>query len=209
VLARRIGTAAEVNLRKPPPLDRPLELEAEDSAVRLLDGADTIANGKACELSISVPDAPSMANARTAVDEYVGFRAHPFPECFTCGPHRDHHDGLHIFPGKVQGLTMVATPWTPDPSLPAEEGRVATEVMWAALDCPTGFGCHFFIDAKPAVLARLRGHVVKPALIGIPHVVIGWPIEKEGRKHEGGSAIFTIDGELLAYAAGLWIELKE
>jgi hypothetical protein len=38
--------------------------------------------------------------------------------------------------------------------------------------------------------------------------VIGWPIGEDGRKREGGSAIFTIDGELLASAAGLWIELK-
>lgn len=78
--------------------------------------------------------------------------------------------------------------------------------MWAALDCPTGFGCHFFSDATPAVLARLRGHVLKAGRIGSPHIVIGWEIGHEGRKHEGGSAIFTIEGELLAYAAGLWIE---
>ncbi len=208
VLARRIGATAEVNLRKPPPLDRTLELEAEDSVVKLLDAGETVAEGTACEMSISVPDPPSMADARSAVDQFTGFREHPFPECFTCGPHRDHHDGLHIFPGTVHGMTMVATPWVPDPSLPAEDGLVSTEVLWAALDCPTAFGCQFFSDAKPAVLARLRGHVAKSARIGAPHIVIGWPIEKEGRKHEGGSAIFTIDGELLAYAAGLWIELK-
>jgi hypothetical protein len=208
VLARRIGATAEVNLRKPPPLDRSLAMEADGSVVKLVDGADTVADGTACEMDISVPDPPSIANARSAVDQFTGFREHPFPECFTCGPHRDHHDGLHIFPGRVHGLNMVATPWVPDPSLPAKDGLVATEVSWAALDCPTAFGCQFFSDVKPAVLVRLRAHVAKAARIGSPHIVIGWPIEKQGRKHEGGSAIFTLDGELLAYAAGLWVELK-
>ena len=208
VLARRIGAAAEVNLRKPPPLERPLELEIENSSVRLMDGDVLVADATASEVTISVPDAPSMTSTRTAVDEYVGFHEHPFPGCFTCGPHRDHHDGLNIFPGNVNGSDLVATPWTPDPSLPAEDGHVTSEVMWAALDCPTGFGCHFVRGARPAVLARLRAHVVRPARIGCPHIVIGWPIGTDGRKREGGSAIFTVDGELVASAAGLWIELK-
>ena len=208
MLARRIGAAAEVNLRKPPPLERPLELEVEDSAVKLMDGDELVAEAHESDASVSVPDAPSMADTRAAVDRYVGFREHPFPGCFTCGPHRDHHDGLNIFPGKVDGGHVVATPWTPDPSLPAEDGLVTSEVMWAALDCPTGFGCHFVEGAKPAVLARLRAHVLRRAPIGTPLIVIGWPIGEDGRKREGGSAIFTIDGELLASAAGLWIELR-
>jgi len=197
-----------VNLRKPPPLERPLELEAENSTARLMDGDELVAEAGKSDVGISVPDAPSMVDTRSAVDQYVGFREHPFPGCFTCGPHRDHHDGLNIFPGKVDGGNLVATPWTPDPSLPAEDGLVTSEVMWAALDCPTGFGCHFVKGAKPAVLARLRAHVLRCAPIGSPLIVIGWPIGEDGRKREGGSAIFTIDGELLASAAGLWIELK-
>jgi hypothetical protein len=208
VLARRIGPSAEVNLRKPPPIDRPLELAVEDSGVKLLDGDEAVADGTACEIGIPVPDAPSMSAARVATERFTGFNEHPFPECFTCGPHRDHHDGLNIFPGEVDGMRIVATPWAPDPSLPVEDGLVAPEVMWAALDCPTGLGCQFFEDAKPALLARMRGHVAKRARIGAPHIAIGWPIEKEGRKHEGGSAIFTAGGELLAYATGLWIELR-
>ena len=39
-------------------------------------------------------------------------------------------------------------------------------------------------------------------------MVIGWPIGRDGRKSEGGSAVFTADGELLARARGLWIELR-
>jgi hypothetical protein len=210
VLARDIGDAAVVNLRKPPPLDHSLRLAQEPDGAKLFDGEEVVADGAPDDgSSIDVPEPPSMAQAQAAVERYVGFRQHPFPECFVCGPHRDHHDGLHIFPGPVADRDVVASPWTPDPSLPRDDGVVATEVVWAALDCPTGFGCAFFRDTKPAVLARLRGTVVGQVEIGRPHIAIGWPIGQEGRKREGGSALFTLDGELIAHAAGLWIELRE
>jgi hypothetical protein len=209
VLARHIGDAAVVNLRKPPPLDLALRLAEESNGVRLLDGEDVVADGGPDDVGIEVPDPPSLAGARAAVERYVGFQDHPFPECFVCGPHRDHHDGLNIFPGAVADRDIVASPWTPDPSLPRDDGTIATEVVWAALDCPTGFGCAFSKNAKPAVLARLRARVLGEVEVGRPHIAIGWPIGQDGRKREGGSALFTLHGELIAYAAGLWIELRQ
>ena len=187
-----------------------MNLAAQSSAITLLDGEEVVADGEPDEVGIDVPEPPSLEKARAAVERYVGFRAHPFPECFVCGPHRDHHDGLHIFPGAVADRDIVASPWTPDPSLPRDDGAIATEVVWAALDCPTGFGCAFFESAtKPAVLARLRGKVTGQVEVGRPHIAIGWPIGQDGRKREGGSALFTLHGDLVAYAAGLWIELRE
>ena len=41
-----------------------------------------------------------------------------------------------------------------------------------------------------------------------PHVIVSWPIAVDGRKRHAGSAIFTADGELRAYARALWIELR-
>ena len=209
MLAARIGESAEVNLRVPPPLDRSLDLVAEDSTVKLVDGDRVVADGTSWEGEVTVPEPPSIDDARTAVNRYVGFWRHPFPECFTCGPHRDHHDGLNVFPGKVDGTDVVASPWTPDPSLPSVDGQVTTVVVWAALACPTGFGCQWMTEGKAAVLARLRAHLIGPVRIGAPYIAIGWPVGRDGRKHEGGSAIFTVAGELVAYASGLWIELKE
>jgi hypothetical protein len=208
VVARRIGGSAEVNLRLPPPLDRSLAFEQEGDGINLVDGDRIVADGRPCEADLPVPDPPSPSAARAAVQRYIGFRFHPFPQCFTCGPHRDHHDGLNVFPGQVEGTDIVASPWIPDPSLPADDGVVASEVVWAALDCPTGFGTQFFGEGRPAVLARLRGQVMQPVRIGVPHVAIGWPVSQEGRKREGGSALFNADGELVACASGLWIELK-
>ena len=47
-------------------------------------------------------------------------------------------DGLRIFPGPVAGLGLWAAPWTPDPSVAGANGKVRPEVVWAALDCPSG-----------------------------------------------------------------------
>ena len=208
VLARRIGESAEVNLRKPPPLDKSLRLETEALTARLLDGEDLVAEGWPAQLDSTVPEPPTVAQARAALDNYIGFQEHPFPTCFVCGPDREDHDGLRIFPGRVEGREIVASPWTPDSSLPTDDGHVTSEVVWGALDCPTGFACELFGTGDPAVLVRLKGRVLGRVEIGRDHVAIGWPITRDGRKREGGSALFTETGELVAFAHGLWVELK-
>ena len=72
-----------------------------------------------------------------------------FPDCFVCGMNRRPGDGLRIFPGPVAGLALWAAPWTPDPSVAGPDGRVRPEVVWAALDCPSGIAA-----AEAAGLAR-------------------------------------------------------
>jgi hypothetical protein len=207
LVARRIGDSAEVNLRKPPPLEKPLTLE-DGEPVRLLDGDQVVADGRRVVVELDVPEPPSLREAEQAVKEYVGFKDHPFPGCFVCGPDREAGDGLQLFAGKVSGREIVASPWRADASLGAEDGHVAAEVVWAALDCPTGFGCDYSGATNPSVLARLRGAIVGRAQVDRPHIAIGWPIGVDGRKREGGSALFTTDGELIAFAQGLWVELK-
>jgi len=40
-------------------------------------------------------------------------------------------------------------------------------------------------------------------------IAMGWPLQVDGRKHHAGSALFSADGELLASAAAVWIELGD
>jgi hypothetical protein len=80
--------------------------------------------------------------------------------------------------------------------------------MWAALDCPTSV-LAVPETAGPSVLARLATRLVAPAQAGKPHSVTAWRIGEEGRKRHGGAAIHAADGELCAYAEGLWIELRD
>ena len=209
LIGREVEGPASVSLRVPPPLERPLELHSSgEGTLELRDGQVIVADGGPTELKLDVPEAPSVEEAEEAVERFVFWHDHPFPGCFVCGPGRAYPDGLRIFPGQVEGRAIVAAPWIPDAGLAGENGSLSPELIWAVLDCPTSFGSSLLGLTGISVLARLTAEVVGEVRPGEPHVVVGWPIGREGRKSEGGSAIFTAGGELLARAKGLWIELK-
>lgn len=209
LIGREIDGPASVSLRVPPPLERALELHrGEDGKLELRDGDVVVAEGEPSKLDLEVPEAPSVEEAGQAVERFVFWHDHPFPACFVCGPGREYPDGLRIFPGQVGERSIVAAPWTPDPGLAGDDGTVAPELIWAVLDCPTSFGAFLHESAGTSVLARLTAELRGEIHAGEPHVTIGWPISRDGRKSEGGSAVFTADGELLARARGLWIELR-
>jgi hypothetical protein len=44
---------------------------------------------------------------------------------------------------------------------------------------------------------------------GRRYVAIGWPIERDGCMLEAGTAILSADGDLLAIARAIWIELPD
>jgi hypothetical protein len=212
-LGMLVGDSAEVTLRKPPPLDRPMvvEVEGEGDARqwKMLDGEAVVATARAAEPDVQCPDPPTLARARAAEFEYVGFDWHLFPTCFVCGPERAEGDGLRLFTGKVEGQPVVASVWTPTANLAAADGAVDRNIVWSALDCPTYFGGRLNDYAKLAVLGRLTAKLLAPVQVGVRHVVVGWPIGQNGRKWEGGAALFTEQGMLCAYSRGLWVALKE
>lgn len=185
----------EVRLRKPPPLERELLLTSDG---RLLDGDEVVAEGRAAALTIDVPEPPSLDEATEASSRYIGFQQHHFPTCFTCGPDRDEHDGLRVFPGRLRDRDVVAAPWTPS-------GEVAAPMIWAALDCPGFFGN--LRDDAVAVLGTITARIDRLATSGEPHIAIGWPLGGEGRKLLSGSAVFTAAGELVACSSQVWISI--
>jgi hypothetical protein len=98
--------------------------------------------------------------------------------------------------------------WTPLPEFAEADGSVPDLIMWAALDCPTGWVAP--PGSPPQVLARLTARPrICPTRAGEPHVVVAWLIDAEGRKRRAGAAVYTHDGELCALAEGLWIQLRE
>ena len=212
LVAAALGArAAEVNLRVPPPLETPLEVAREGERVALRDGQTTVADGIALEVvQLDLPEAPPLHLAEDADARYPFFDDHAFPACFVCGPDRRPGDGLRIFPGPLESSPVMACVWRPEPEFAGADGRVRDEIVWAALDCPSGNSAHHFSrDDRPMVLARLRGELASPVLAGEPHIVIGWARERDGRKHFSGTAIFDAGGGPLAYADALWIELRE
>jgi hypothetical protein len=213
VLGTLIGDSAEVTLRKPPPLERELIIEVDESGPhrewRLLDEELLIATGRAAEPDVRVPEPPSFARAQAAEAAYVGYLGHHFPTCFVCGPKRAQGDGLRLFTGRVDKQDLVASAWTPAASVGSEDGTVDPKVVWSALDCPTYFAGRMKGFGRYAVLGRQTAALRKPLRVGEPYLVVGWPIGMEGKKWEGGSALFSAEGELHAFARGLWVNIPE
>jgi hypothetical protein len=216
LVAREIDGPAEVTLRVPPPLERELALERDGERVVMRDGETLVAEAAPSSPRPAGDPPPPVAldAARAAVEgsTFLGDR-HPFPTCFVCGPKRSAGDGLRIFPARVDGGDLFAAAWTPDTADAGPEGTVPTEIVWSALDCPTSAPL-WNEDApedelKPIVLARLAVDIEAPVRAGEPHVITSWPIAIDGRKRHAGAALFTADGELLASARALWIELKQ
>jgi hypothetical protein len=187
---------AEVTLRRPPPLGRPLHVERDGCRVVLLDGEALVAEGVPADVEVNVPEPVSYPEAREASAAYAGFAQHPFPTCFVCGPARPEDDGLGVYPGPVGGRELVAAPWVP------AEGR--PELVWAALDCPGGFAAGFPGTGR-LVLGRLAARIERLPDSGERCVVAGWPLGEDGRKRYAGTALFGEDGELLARARATWI----
>jgi len=199
LVAQFIDGSAQVTLRSPPPLERPLRAEESDGAVLLHDGDDLVAEGKAATLDLDVPEPVDVDTARSATEHYEWMHDHPYPTCFVCGPERDEGDGLRIFPSPVPGRELYAAPWTPD--------STGLEFVWAALDCPSGLVTNVYEGLGRILLGRLTADVRKLPEPGEEHVLTAWPISRDGRKLNTGSALFTADGELLASARAVWIDV--
>jgi hypothetical protein len=214
IIADLIGPCAEVTLRSPPPLDKPLTVERiEAGEVRLSDAKMTIAEGRKAELRLDIPNPPTLEESKNAAKRYPGFATHPFPTCFGCGHERAEGDGLRIFSGPVTGSEVMAAPWLPDVSLAEETGNVKTEFLWAALDCPAGWAVvnlqnTLYPDTPYILLGRFIADVKQGLKSGQNCVTIGWPIGNNGRKLFGGSAIFSENGKLLAAGKATWIAIK-
>ncbi len=119
LIAKHIQGGAEVPLRAPPPLDRPLKLvENADSAVELRENDRLLGIGRKASVDvtnvpiITLPEAEEAAS-KIPYDEST----HKLPTCFVCGPSRAYPHGLHILAGpssRRNGESVVfASPWTP------------------------------------------------------------------------------------------------
>jgi hypothetical protein len=196
LVAGLVGGVAEVTLRLPPPLDRPLEVERDENRVRVLDGGRLVAEAVPAELELEIPTPPTYEEALQASRRFPGFEEHAFPTCFVCGPEREPDDGLRIFAGPL-GDGRVASPWIP--------GEVEPRIVWAALDCPGAIAVGF-PDRGETLLGRLAVRIGDLPEMGERCVVVGWPLGEEGRKLYAGTALFGQDGRQLASARATWIE---
>jgi hypothetical protein len=200
-----------VTLRQPSPLATPLAVERDgESSVRIHHGRTLIAEAASSSGSpaLEIPGPVSMAEAHAAAGRARYYSDPFFPACFVCGTERQLGDGLRIFPGPVAGRPVWAAPWTPDPSVTDESGRVRPEVVWAALDCPSGIAAAEAADLAQdtaILLGRMTASLAVLPAAGDQYRVIAWPGERDGRKLTAGSALLGPGGELLATARTVWL----
>ena len=198
----------EVSLRRPPPLDTPLDVVRDGDRVELRHDDTLVAEGAPAELLLDVPD-PVPADEVAAAERQGRERwatGHPFPSCFVCGPKRD--DGLGIYPAPLPGRArLYGSCWTPHPG--DGDGFVRPELVWAALDCPTSAPVANFGEGPACVLASLTARLGCPVAVGEPHTILSWDLEVDGRKRRSAAALYDAGGMLVCASRALWIELRE
>jgi hypothetical protein len=207
-IAAYLDGSAEIDLRRPPPLERPLEVRGADEGIVVLDGEEVVAEARETELEAAPPEPVTLAEAEAASRRCPWLEHHVFPTCFVCGPERAPGDGLRIFPGPVAGSEVWAAHWTPASEFADRDGAVRDEFVWAALDCPSAGPVGAEADGGPMVLARFGVRRIGAVQTEEPCVIVSWPIGIEGRKRYGGSALFSASGEPRAVAEALWVKLK-
>lgn len=206
-VAAHVPSSASVRLKAPTPLETELRIDASESETRLMHRSEVIAEAKSAALDLTPPAAPSFAEAEEARKSYTGFTRHVFPRCFVCGPQRASGDGLRIFPGWTTSRSMVAAPWVPDPSLGNGANMVRSEFLWAALDCTGAFALLPIPEDKALVLGELCARIDDSITPGEKCIVIGWPLQGDGRKRFAGSAVFSSSGRPVAVGRATWIEV--
>lgn len=202
------GRNLRITLRRPIPLERSLVVMRDGRGLALHDrqAGEDLVIAQPCEPE-PLGDLPSVGveDARAARPPAEMLERHPFPGCFGCGPQRDPAEAVALHVGQVGDAW--ATVWNPGPGLPHEPGgQLTSEVVWAALDCPSGFAA-VPAGAPAHVLGRLEGRVDASPRVGDELVVTAWALGSEGRKRWGATAIHDAGGRLLAHARATWIAL--
>jgi hypothetical protein len=200
VLGSRLGASAEVTLRLPPPLERPLAVRRDGERLLLEDDGRLVAEAVAGDPSLAPPPPPTPSEAEAASAGMGAWGPPQFAECFVCGVRED-GSGLGIHAGPVPGRNgLVAAAWV--------ARDVTPEVVWAAIDCPGAYAA-----GDPGrgeiVLGRMTARIERLPDEGEPCVVVGWPLGEDGRKLFAGTALYGRDGDVLAVARQVWIAPRD
>ena len=195
-----------VTLLAPVPLGVPVHYRVSGRRGQAWAGDELVATvGSANDEAVVVPGV-SRAEAEAASRSFLGRTGHPFPGCFACGVDRA-GDGLGLTPGQVPGLPgTVACLWSPAARFGDGSGAVATEVVWAALDCPGGWTGDPRVE--PRLLGRMAARIEEPPRIAGTCVVVARTTGGGGHVVVNSTALYDAeDGRLLASATAHWVAI--
>ena len=198
----------EVTLRKPVSLETALAVEHVGNAVVLSEGESHLVEAIPVAETLTPPPFVPFTEAARAEAGFPGRHGHAIAGCFACGL-REPGDGLRIFPGPVEGADLVAAGWRVPFNVTDEQGVVPDSIVWAALDCASGWA-HYrsFPDRQPIqppLLGRLTGQVFRRVYPMGRYSVVAHAESRDGRKLFGTSAVYEVGGALVAAARATWI----
>lgn len=206
LVAQALDGVVEVSLKRPVPVETPLDLSVEDGDAVLVDdhGVELARGVAVAGLEVELPGAVGIDDAAAAMSDYPahdwGDRMFP---CFVCGPVRE--DSLGVFPGPVPDRGVVATTWTPREG--AADVQQLELITSAVLDCTGSWGAIVHNElVTGALLARMATRVERSPAVGETYVAVGWGGPRDGRKLPAGAALYDGDGAVVAYARLLCIE---
>ena len=213
LVARCIEGIAQVYLRAPAPLEKPLTVDLLPGNRALMrDGETVLAEGSPGYLDERPPPAPTWEVAVAASLRSPMRTYHPYPTCYGCGPERARDDGLRIFTAQEGTLPTGFGIWEPNEALGATGQSVDEKIVWIALDCGTGIlpvvpAREMFGQKARVMTGMMTARFDRPVIIGNRYTTRSWLTATEGRKLHLGSAIYDATGVPVASSQSLWFAL--
>jgi hypothetical protein len=88
-----------------------------------------------------------------------------------------------------------------------EHGRVSSEFLWAALDCPTAYASGSPAGFPTILLGRQAVAILKKPAIGEKCIIAAQQTGRDGRKYLAQATLFDQVGAALARCQATWIEV--
>jgi len=214
VLGEVVARDVSVRFRRPVPVEVDLSVDDDGGgAVSVADpgGVCAVASPLYVPLDVVVPPVPSYEEAEAASARFLDRASQVYDECLVCGTGRAEGDGVRLFAGVVDAAGgVVAAPWVPGPGHgdPSDPARAADRWVAAVLDCPGGYAAHLAVPVRSGatlVTAEMAVTTLGRALVGEPHVVVGWAVRARRLLYECATALVDSAGEVLAVARTKWM----
>lgn len=198
--------AACVRFHRPVPLGTELVpvAAADAGAVTLTSGEQAIATVSPLARPLAVAPMPMPARdaieraERTWLDDRDG--DHLCPTCFGCG-HERLVGGLGLRPGRAAADDLFACRWRPEGI-----GRLPAWLVWAALDCPTGFPALQGLAPDQAIVTgELAVQILEPVHAGRTYRILSRLVDTDGRRRQVEAALYRADGRRSALARATWL----
>jgi len=196
--------ASSVRLHAPIPLSTPMRWLTADGTVHVYADDQRISTVRPLSAPLRVGQFGRLAQADVAAAEIAWLDdrcgVHIAPTCFACGPDRT-EVGLNLRPGPVVETSLFATAWRPE-----MDHDVPPWLVWAALDCPTGFPALAVVGpTNAAVTGELAVEILEAVPGGGDYQLISRCTGVDGRKVTAEAAVVDERGRALAVATATWI----